>query len=275
MRKVDEGGKCMSRPEPKDIGRKNASGVAYAEIIRERRKAKGMNQEELGALVSVRKNAVGAWESGRSRPDLSSVPVICEALGVSLDEFFGIRKEKESENETPGEFLSRFNALTDYHRQIVLREMDVLLEIQKASAPQKRKLIRIYRNDLSVCAGPSYSIGETQGEQVWIEETPLTIQADEIICVSGDSMEPRFHDGDQVLVKHHASLCPGEIGIFTNGDSGYIKEYQRDGLHSLNPAYPTMFFSEGDEVRCIGKVIGVAQKELFAREDEYATLNQD
>ena len=275
LRKVHEGGKRMSRPEPKDTGRINASGVAYAEIIRERRKAKGLNQEELGAMVSVRKNAVGAWESGRSRPDLNSVPVICEALGVSLEEFFGTRKGKESENESTGEFLSRFNALTDYHRQIVLREMDVLLEVQKASAPKQRKLIQIYRNDLSACAGPSYSIGETQGDQVWIEETPLTIQADEIIRVSGDSMEPRFHDGDQVLVKHHTSLRPGEIGIFTNGDSGYIKEYQRDGLHSLNPAYPTMVFTEGDEVRCIGKVIGVAQKELFAREDEYAMLNQD
>ena len=58
----------MSRPEQKDTGRINASGVAYAEIIRERRKAKGLNQEELGAMVSVRKNAVGAWESGRSNP---------------------------------------------------------------------------------------------------------------------------------------------------------------------------------------------------------------
>ena len=265
----------MSRPESKDTDKKNKSGIAYAEIIRERRKAKGLNQEELGAMVSVRKNAVGAWESGRSRPDLSSVPVICEALGVSLEEFFGVRKEKKNGKEETGEFLARFKALTDYHQEIVLREMDILLEAQKASQIPKRKMIRIYRNDLSACAGPSYSIGETQGEQVWIEENPLTVQADEVIRVSGDSMEPRFHDGDQVLVKHHVSLHPGEIGIFTNGDSGYIKEYQRDGLHSLNPAYSTMVFSEEDEVRCIGKVIGIADEKMFARRDEYGLLQMD
>ena len=272
---INEGEHCMSRPEQKAADKSNASGISYAEIIRERRKAKGMNQEELGAMVSVRKNAVGAWEAGRSRPDLSSVPVICEALDISLEDFFGIRREEKPGNGAAGEFLSRYDALTDDHRRIILREMDVLLEAQKAAAPKPRRLIQIYRNELSACAGPSYSIGERQGEPVWIEETPLTARADELIRVSGDSMEPEFHDGDQVLVRHHASLRPGEIGIFTNGDAGYIKVYQPDGLHSLNPAYPTMVFCEEDEVRCVGKVIGIAGKELFARADECALMNRE
>ena len=73
-------------------------------------------------------------------------------------------------------------------------------------------------------------------------------------------------------VQHGVSLHPGEIGIFTNGDSGYIKVYQRDGLHSLNPAYPTMHFNEGDDVRCVGKVLGIAEKELFASEDEVINI---
>ena len=83
----------MSRPEQKDTAMVNSSGVSYAEIIRTRRKEKGMNQEELGSMVHVGKNAVGAWESGRSRPDLNSVPVICEALGISLEDFYGIRRQ--------------------------------------------------------------------------------------------------------------------------------------------------------------------------------------
>ena len=257
----------MSRPEQKEAGMLNAAGVSYAEIIRTHRRARGLNQVELGARVSVRKNAVGAWESGRSRPDLNSVPVICETLGLSLEEFFGVSEKNEGE-KVPEEFSERYTALTDYHRQIVLRQMDSLLEMQRPAAVLKRKLIRLFRNDLSACAGPSFMIGETAGEEVWIEETPLTAQADELIRVSGNSMEPEFHDGDQVLVRHGASLRPGEIGIFTNGDAGYIKVYQRDGLYSLNPAYPVMRFGEGDEVRCIGKVLGIAGEELFARKDE-------
>ena len=261
----------MSRQEQKETGMVNASGVPYAEIIRTHRRGKGLNQEELGARASVGKNAVGAWESGRSRPDLNSVPVICETLGISLDEFFGIPVMKECGN-VPEAFAERYNALTDYHRKIILRQMDSLLEMQKPAAEEKRRLIRLFRSDLSACAGPSLAIGDPSGEEVWIEETPLTSQADELIRVSGDSMEPEFHDGDFVLVRHCKSLRPGEIGIFVNGDAGYIKVYQRDGLHSLNPAYPTMLFNPGDEVRCIGKVLGTAGRELFARREELMNI---
>ena len=50
----------MSKPEMKETGMLNAAGVSYAEIIRARRREKGLSQEELGSRVSVRKNAVGA-----------------------------------------------------------------------------------------------------------------------------------------------------------------------------------------------------------------------
>ena len=274
------GGEDMSRPEQKENARLNAAGISYADLIRSRRRQKGLNQEELGALVSVGKNAVGAWEAGRSRPDLASVPVICEALGLTLEEFYGYELSgkdqqvpennhaKRQKNEKTAEFVSQYLELTEDHRKIVLHVMEDLLLLQGRTEKPARKLIRIYRNNLSACAGPSYTIGESMGEPVWIEETPLTCAADELIRVSGDSMEPEFHDGDQVLVQHGASLRPGDIGIFVNGDAGYIKEYQRDGLHSLNPAYATMHFHEGDDVRCIGKVLGIAADELFAREDE-------
>lgn len=262
----------MSRPEQKVTGMLNASGVSYAEIIRTHRKEKGLSQEELGALVSVRKNAVGAWESGRSRPDLSSIPVICETLDLSLFEFFGVPDQRKGSEDVTEDFADKYRALTEYHRKIVLRQMDTLLDMQKPAPAVRRKLIRLFRNDLSACAGSGLAIGEATGEEVWIEETPLTVQADEMIRVSGDSMEPQFHDGDQVLVRHGTSLRPGEVGIFTNGDAGYIKIYQHDGLHSLNPAYPTLFFNEEDDVRCIGKVIGTAGDELFAREDELKNM---
>ena len=265
----------MSRADQRETGLLNAAGVSYAEIIRTYRKEKGMNQEELGARVSVRKNAVGAWESGRSRPDLSSVPVICETLGLSLEEFFGVPDMKKKREDVPEDFAEKYRNLTEYHRQIILRQMDTLLDMQKPVGRTQRKLIRLYSNDLSACAGSSFTIGETNGEEVWIEENSLTVQADELIRVSGNSMEPKFHDGDQVLVRHCTSLRPGEIGIFTNGDAGYIKEYQYDGLHSLNPAYQTMVFNEEDDVRCIGKVLGIADNKLFARKEELKTIQQE
>ena len=73
-------------------------------------------------------------------------------------------------------------------------------------------------------------------------------------------MEPDYHNGDLVLVERipdAPSLSPGEIGAFIVGNETYIKRYEEDGLHSLNPAYPTMHFDEEASVYLIGRVLGI------------------
>ena len=92
----------------------------------------------------------------------------------------------------------------------------------------------------------------------------MTEAADEIIRVNGNSMEPTFTDGDMVLVKHTSGIRPGEIGVFICNDTGYIKEYRKDGLHSHNPAYKTITFTENEAVRCIGKVLGRVKEDAWA-----------
>ena len=254
-------------------GMNNAAGVAYGELIRRQRKAKKMNQEELGALVRVGKNAVGAWEAGRSRPDVSSVPVICEALDLSLEEFFGYTGRNAAfsgMNPTElSEVTHRYAALNPYHRQVVLREMDMLREMQESMAQPPRKVISIFRNNLAVSAGPGEMLDTARGEEVFLYADPLTEAADEIIRVNGNSMEPTYSDGDLVLIRHAPSVRPGEIGVFINGNTGYIKEYRKDGLHSHNPAYPVISFTSGDEVRCVGKVLGPLRREAVADENSY------
>ena len=249
----------------------NSAGRKYGDIIREYRRRKNLSQEQLGALVQVKKNAVGAWEAGRSRPDIASVPILCEALDLPLSAFFGVGEEGAYDALT-----TRFHRLNEYNRQVILRQMDALYEVQKDSfsspvpAPSARRLVQVYRNDLSAAAGFSYMIGDPGGEKVYLAEDPLTVEAHEIIRVNGDSMEPTFHNGDEVLVRHCASLKAGEIGIFVNGDAGYIKEYRRDGLYSHNPAYPVLRFSEEDSVRLIGRVLGRLRPEQLATPSEIA-----
>lgn len=255
----------------------NAAGVAYGEIIRRQRKAKHMSQEKLGAMVRVKKNAVGAWEAGRSRPDVSSVPVICEALDLTLDEFFGLpekgpNRSAASMGISPEErfaLLSRFSMLNEYNRQVILRQMAVLKELEEEFS-RPRKVIRLYRSDLAVSAGSGEALDPARGEEVFLYADPVTEGADEIIRVNGDSMEPTYHDGDQVLVRHTGNIRPGEIGVFICGDTGYIKEYQKDGLHSHNPAYAPLSFDGEDAVRCVGKVLGVVSPHSWADEEAFA-----
>jgi transcriptional regulator with XRE-family HTH domain len=56
--------------------------------IIEKRKAKGLTQEELADHLGVSKPAVSKWESGQSYPDITLLPVIASYFDISVDELF-------------------------------------------------------------------------------------------------------------------------------------------------------------------------------------------
>ena len=247
----------------------NAQGRAYGDLIREYRKRRGLSQEELGRIAHVKKNAVGAWEAGRSRPDVACIPDLCRELDLPLYVFFGLNTADNEAGVT-----EKYRRLNAQNQQFVLKQMDMLYEMQEPSVPLRRKLVRLFRSDLSATAGPVSYIGEASGEPVFLAEDGLTRLADEIIRVSGDSMEPTFHDGDEVMIQHTDRLKEGEIGIFVNADAGYIKEYRHDGLYSHNPAYDVIRFNSEDSVRCIGRVLGKLEPEQEATMEEIAAFTE-
>ena len=50
------------------------------------RKEKGMTQEELASRLGVSSQAVSKWANDLSCPDISLLPALCQALGVTSDE---------------------------------------------------------------------------------------------------------------------------------------------------------------------------------------------
>ena len=68
-------------------------------------------------------------------------------------------------------------------------------------------------------------------------------------------MEPRYHNGDILMVEAAHDIPVGEIGVFTLNGSGYVKQRGADTLVSLNPAYDPIPLDES--VRCNGRVIGI------------------
>lgn len=76
--------------------------------ISERRKAKGMTQEELAVNLGVSPQAVSKWENNLSCPDISLLPEISKLFGISVDELLGVApaavktetvKEEKANNE--------------------------------------------------------------------------------------------------------------------------------------------------------------------------------
>lgn len=62
------------------------------------RKEKRLTQEQLGESVGVTGRSVSKWEVGLSSPGVDLIPPIAAALGITLDELFGIKpKEKQKD----------------------------------------------------------------------------------------------------------------------------------------------------------------------------------
>ena len=243
----------------------------YAKVIREARQARGLNQQSLAEQIGVSRNTVAGWETGHSRPDLNSVVPLCRALKISLNLFFGVKGGISQEER---KLLDLFSALQPSDQEIVRWQMEAILQRRTEQAERNEKtarrrpaeVITLYRSDLGAAAGFGGPLDAPHGEEMVLVKDSLTSQADEVIAVSGHSMEPTFQDGDLVLVKHTSELREGEIGIFLVDGEGYIKEFRTTGLYSHNPAYGIMSFSEYNDVRCIGKVIGKVSPEQIPEE---------
>lgn len=62
-------------------------------MIAELRKEKGITQLELAEKMGVTDKAVSKWERDLSCPDINSLPMLADFLGVSVDELMQIKKE--------------------------------------------------------------------------------------------------------------------------------------------------------------------------------------
>lgn len=57
------------------------------------RKKAGITQEHLAELMQVSVSAVSQWETGKTLPDISAIPILCHVLNVTADELLGIDLE--------------------------------------------------------------------------------------------------------------------------------------------------------------------------------------
>lgn len=130
---------------------------------------------------------------------------------------------------------------------------------KKNTEANQSTIIPFYIEPASAVTDTRISKDNSSVKYVTIPKTKETARADFMLKVSGDSMKPELFDGDIVLIKQDITILSGEIGVFIlNGDS-YIKKMGRRELISLNPAYEPIKFSENDNIRCIGKVLGTIE----------------
>ena len=113
---------------------------------------------------------------------------------------------------------------------------------------------------LPASAGTGNILDSELAEELLVPESAEAEQADFVISVGGDSMEPTYHDGDKVFVEKCDSVDVGEVGIFVVNGDVYIKELGNQCLISHNEKYKPIRIGEYDSVYCCGRVIGVVSE---------------
>lgn len=63
--------------------------MALCGNIRNSRKSKNMTQKELAKRLGVSHNTISDWESGKHKPDIDNIMLLCKVLEVDVNYMFG------------------------------------------------------------------------------------------------------------------------------------------------------------------------------------------
>lgn len=245
--------------------------MKFIENVNREKKNRSMTTAELAELCGIPLSTLNKLLSGAiDEPKLSAAVAISRALGLPLGELCGLEDDSLAEEER--QLVSAYRTLDGHNRELIRMiafkesagqaptaaptRARILAPIasDKTAAKRRTKPIPLY--NLPVSAGEGFFLDDTAAENIDVPLSAIDTGADFALRVSGDSMEPKFLDGDMLLIKSQNSVLPGELGIFVCDGAGYFKKFTGTALHSLNPKYEDMPIGSFTNFMCCGKVVG-------------------
>jgi len=228
------------------------------ERLRAAREHAGLYQERLAELIGVTSGRViSNWEKNIARPDADKMVRLCSVLEISPSYLLGYDNGAEYLEPDEQALLKKYRDLDDHGKDIINILLDKEYQRSSIGRPlENKRFRRVQFYESAASAGTGLYLSDVESKSIRVPLNEVTVDADYIIPIKGDSMEPEFSDGDRVCVKVQPSVEVGEIGVFlVNGDA-YIKKYEQNRLVSLNEAYSDITLGGYDSVFCKGKVIG-------------------
>ena len=229
------------------------SSTILGDRLKQLRKAAGLSQAEVASKLTsrgygIKAGAVSAWETGTSHPNSEQFLTLCDIYGIT-----NIRKDfREYFRIAPAD--DPFGELSREGQQLAMDYIRLL--IKSGDYARKQRTIRLFNLPASAGTG-EFLDGEDYQTVVIGDEVPDS--ADFGIRIHGDSMEPRYVNGQVVYVHRTSELSDGDIGIFYLDGSAYCKILHKAGkklsLVSINSAYKPIPIRETSEFKVFGKVV--------------------
>ena len=223
--------------------------------IAKHRKEHKIKQSELALKLEyydifVKPNTVSAWESGLSIPNSKQLLAICEILNI-----YDIYTEFVNPNP-----INPFRNLNEIG---VAKVMDYIHLLEKSGEYKTADIIPIHilRERKVFYTTVSAGTGSfLDGEDYEMYTSPdIPEEASFGVYVSGDSMEPRYHNEELIWIEQTEQLEDGEIGIFYLDGNAYVKKFQNNEngtyIVSLNKKYNPIPVTENNSFKIFGRVL--------------------
>lgn len=238
----------------------------FADKLKAARSAAGLTQQDVAKRIKRPQQTIGAWEVGRSQPDINTLGELLKLYDVSANDFFDYKGSVDEKLVlTEYQHIKKYRALDEHGKDIV--EIVLSKEYERCTAAPASEdnivAVPLQLSEQTAAAGSGTYLGPEAFRIIYVRADTLAAQATFAVPISGDSMEPQFQDGDILLVDK-APAEMGEIGVFTLQGNGYVKQLGKGELISLNPQYAPIPMD--DSIICNGKVIGKLNSEWIVKQ---------
>ena len=217
------------------------------EKLKARRKELKMTQKDIADQLGISYQAYSAWERGVKEPSKEKVNRLEQLLKVPKGYFTEI------------EIVRLYNTLSNKGKNQVVEYARDLVQKEKT-----QQVISVSENLYEYHVYEKMSAGI--GASVYDDRNYDTVYFDEELAhdfaswVSGDSMEPKYHNGSVALIRETGFDYDGAVYAVVCNNQTYIKRVYREenGLRlvSINPKYKDIFISYNKDPRVVGVIVG-------------------
>ena len=217
------------------------------EKLKARRKELKMTQKDIANQLGISYQAYSAWERGIKEPSKEKVNRLEQLLKVPKGYFTEI------------EIVRLYNTLSNKSKNQVVEYARDLVQKEKTqqviTVSEKLYKYHVYEK---MSAGIGASVYDDRDYDIVYFDEELA--HDFASWVSGDSMEPKYHNGSVALIRETGFDYDGAVYAVVCNNQTYIKRVYREeyGLRlvSINPKYEDIFISYDEDPRVVGVIVG-------------------
>lgn len=210
---------------------------------------RGWSLSEFARKLDLPKSSISRYFNKSRQLPINKINLFADTLGVSSEYLLGI---KISNND----LLDIYNKL-DSKRQTKVYEF-ASHQLDEQNGIQEEKVVYLVHGRQSA-AGSMIHVDDVDAEMGVLPSSIVPNGANELVQITGDSMEPVIKKGSEVYLRYQPTVEDGEVAIVRVEDEGVTCKYLfRDGknviLKSENPKYEDLIV-DAEKVSVIGKVL--------------------